>query len=214
MGQYTSLDVDAVGNTHIAYYDATNGALLYATNSIGSNCGPANSWTCYSVSSANDVGKFAAMYVDSSSNFHIAYYDETDAKLMYAYKVSSGGNCGVLGSARCDEIDAMRSHYFTHEKGISIVEDAAGYPVIAYQSQYGDLNVARPLAALGLPASAGNCGPEDLFSTWYCETIHRYNQFTSARHGDYISIDLKTAGLATIAYYEFITSSGGNLGLA
>jgi hypothetical protein len=98
--------------------------------------------------------------------------------------------------------------------GISIAEDAAGYPIIAYQSEGGSLNVARPLAALGLPVGSGNCGPEDLFYKWFCETIDPYNPFVPYRNGDYISLDVSPSGLATIAYQGFITSSGGNLMVA
>jgi hypothetical protein len=86
--------------------------------------------------------------------------------------------------------------------------------MIAYQSLYGSLNVARPLAALGLPAGSGNCGPEKPFSTWYCETIDRYNPFLPYRNGDYISLAVSPSGLATIAYQGFITSAGGNLRVA
>ncbi|MCJ7737185.1 MAG: hypothetical protein MUQ10_07720 [Anaerolineae bacterium] len=215
VGQYTSLALDATGDAHIAYYDAGNGDLRYATNSSGNNCGPGNTWTCYAVSTLNDVGRYASMYVDSASNFHIAYYDATNDLLKYAYKVSGGGNCGVLGSAQCDTIDAMPADY--HPVGISIAEDAADYPIIAYQSVNGSLNVARPVAALGLPIEYGNCGPMSyLYHTWYCETIDRPNKWAIPpyRHGDFVSIATNSSGLATVAYYEYITASGGNLGVS
>jgi hypothetical protein len=211
VGQYASLALDGDGNRHIAYYDAGNGDLWYATSAVGSNCGPGNSWTCYPVSAAGDVGQYASMYVDSEDHFHIAYYDATHDTLNYAVEVPSGGNCGLFGSAQCDEIDDMMQGY--NPLGVSIGE-AAGYPIIAYQSQYGSLNVARPLAALGMPAGSGNCGPEILFTTWYCETIDRYGQFIPYRHGDYISIAVSPSGLAAIAYYGRITSGDGNLKVA
>jgi hypothetical protein len=147
--------------------------------------------------------------VDAGNRFHIAYYDDTADKLKYAVNIGGGGNCGVLGSAQCDEIDTMMQGY--NRLGVSVAEDAAGYPIIAYQSQYGSLNVARPLAALGLPPGGGNCGPENLFYTWYCETIDRYGMWTPYRNGDYVSIAVGPSGLATIAYQRFITSSDGNL---
>jgi len=74
--------------------------------------------------------------------------------------------------------------------------------------------VARPIKALGLPAGSGNCGPEIPFATWYCQTINPSNQWIPNRHGDYLSIAVNPYGLATIAYYGFITSSGGNLMVA
>jgi len=216
VGQYASLTVDKVGERHIAYYDEGDGDLWYATSLGNNNCGPGNSWLCYPVTgSTTDVGQYASLYVDTDINFHIAYYDATADALKYAVKVPGSGNCGVLGSAQCDEIDAMMTGY--HPLGISITEDAAGYPVIAYQSQFGDLNVARPLDALGMPFGSGNCGPQYLlYYTWHCETLLRRPKFISgARHADYVSIATDASGLSTIAYHEFITpSDGGNLGIS
>jgi hypothetical protein len=211
VGQYASLALDGAGNRHIAYYDRGNGDLWYATSSSGINCGPGgNTWLCYPVTgSTTDVGQYASLYVDNGNHFHIAYYDATIDALKYAVDKGSGGNCGVLGSAQCDTIDDMQAGY--HPLGVSMAEDAAGYPIIAYQSEYGSLNVARPVPALGLPGGGGNCGPENPLSTWYCETINRFPIFVPARHGDFVSISLSSSGLATIAYYGFITSSDGNL---
>jgi hypothetical protein len=210
VGQYASLALDGAGNSHIAYYDGGNGDLWYATSSIGANCGPGgNTWLCYSVDWLNNVGQYASLYVDNNNDFHIAYFDATIDALKYAFDKGSGGNCGPLGSAQCDTIDDMQAG--SHPLGVSIAEDAASYPIIAYQSKGGGLNVARPLSALGLPAGSGNCGPEIPFSTWDCEMI---NFPIGARHGDFVSIDLSSSGLATIAYYGFITSSGGNLKVA
>jgi len=213
VGQYASLALDGAGNRHIAYYDRGNGDLWYATNRSGSNCGPGgNTWTCYPVAVASDVGQYASLYVDNANRFHIAYYDATADKLRYAVNVGGGGNCGVLGSAQCDEIDAMPAGY--HPLGVSMAQDAAGYPIIAYQSYGGSLNVARPAAAPGLSGGGGNCGPEDLFSTWYCQTIDRAGTWNPYRNGDFVSVVVNSSGLATIAYYGFITSSGGNLNVA
>jgi hypothetical protein len=216
-GQYASVAFNRKNDdlTYIAYYDAVNGDLWMATAESGSNCSPSgNTWTCFPVSGATaNVGRYTSLHLDSSNRYHIAYYDATNRMLMYAVEVSGDGNCGVLGSAQCDEIDSMSGNY--HPLGISIAEDAAGYPIIAYQSAYGGLNVARPIAALGLSAGAGNCGPEDLFLTWYCQTIDSPGTWVSYRNGDFVSIAVNSLGLAAIAYYGFITSSaGGNLMVA
>jgi hypothetical protein len=215
IGQYASLALDRLGHPHIAYYDAGNGDLWYATSVTGSNCGPgSDSWTCYPISgSSADVGRYASMYVDGNDRFHIAYYDATAETLMYATRVDSGGNCGVLGSAQCDKIDDMSADY--HPLGVSIAEDTAGYPVIAYQDGYGSLKVARPLAARGLLPGDGNCGPETPLSTWYCETIDLHGTWIRYRNADFASIAISPSGLATIAYNGFITAaSGGNLVVA
>jgi hypothetical protein len=95
-------------------------------------------------------------------------------------------------------------------KVLALAVDGANHPIIAYQSGGTEwLKVARPAAALGL--LVGNCGPENLFFTWQCETI---NQGVMARQGDYASIAVNPAGLATIAYYGNITILAGSLKVA
>jgi hypothetical protein len=165
---------------------------------------------CYPIDgSTTDAGRYASLYIDDANHFHIAYYDATNKELKYAYEVSSGGNCGVLGSAQCVTIGSMPANY--HPVGIAIAEDAGGYPMIASQSTYGSLMLARPIAALGIPPGDGNCGPGDLFQTWYCQTIDRYGRFNPYRNADFASIDVHPSGWAAIAYNGFITASGGNL---
>jgi hypothetical protein len=102
-----------------------------------------------------------------------------------------------------------------HPLGVAIAEDAAGYPMIAYQAANTSLKLARPLDALGLPPGYGNCGPQEgLFQTWLCETIDRHGWYLPYRNGDFAAIDVSRAGLATIAYQEFVMAGEGNLGVA
>jgi len=211
VGQYASLALDGVGHRHIAYYDGANGDLWYTTSRADGFCN-GNTWLCYPVSSANDVGQYASLFMDRDNHFHIAYYDATTDELKYAVDDGSPGNCGVFDSAQCEAIDSMPSGY--HPMGVSMTKDAAGYPIIAYQSDNGSLNLARPLGALGLIAGSGNCGPENPFSTWYCETIDRSGTWNPYRHGDFVSIAMSRSGLANIAYNEFVTASDGNLAIA
>ena len=196
MGKYASLALDGSDRPRIAYYDGGNNALMYAYQYGGS-------WTISDILPTNS-GKYASLYVDvDNGNIpHIAHYDSSNGKLGYAVYVGSGGNCGFdSGSTtflwQCDEIDSVGTS--THPKGVSLAVDAAGYPIIAYQ-KVGSLNVARPAAALGL--LVGNCGPQNLFYTWYCETIDPFQSLGPVSNGDFVSIDLSSSGLATIAYYR------------
>ena len=220
VGQYPSLVVRDNPTTNdwdffISYYNGGTGELWYAkTVETEGNC-PTDltDMVCYGVAGGNDVGRYSSLYVDSAGDFHIAYYDATDKKLMYAVELASGtGNCGVLGSAQCDEIDTMQNNY--HPLGISIAEDPAGYPAIAYQAANGSLKLARPVNALGLPAGSGNCGPEEIFLLWFCETIDPFGTWINYRNGDFVSLDISPSGLAHIAYNGFILPEGGNLYVA
>ena len=210
VGQYASLALDGSDRPRIAYYDGGNDALMYAYQY-------GISWTIREILPTNS-GQYASLYVDVDNGDlpHIAHYDSSNGKLGYAVYVGSGGTCGFNSSStkfewQCDEIESVGTS--THPKGVSLAVDAAGYPIIAYQSKSGSLNVAHPLAALGLSVGDGNCGPENP-STWYCKTIDRHNPFVPYRQGDFVSIALNQSGLATIAYFGFITSTQGNLNVS
>lgn len=220
VGQHPSLVVRNNPSTndwdfYISFYNGGTGELWYSKTVEAEGYCPTDltDMICYGVAGGNDVGRYSSLYVDSAGDFHIAYYDATEKRLMYAVELASGtGNCGVLGSAQCDEIDSMQANY--HPLGISIAEDPAGYPAIAYQAANGSLKLARPINALGIPAGGGDCGPEDLFYLWFCETIDPFGTWINYRNGDFVSLAFSPSGLAHIAYNGFILPEGGNLYVA
>ncbi len=207
VGKYASLALDGSDRPRIAYYDGGNDALMYAYQNGGG-------WTIREILPIN-AGQYASLYVDTDNGDlpHIAHHDATNGELGYAVFVGSNGNCGFNASStkfewQCDKIDSMVTG--AHPKGVSLAVDGAGYPIIAYQSGgTGWLKVARPAAALGL--LVGNCGPQNLFYTWQCETI---SIGMSVRQADFLSVAVNPAGLATIAYYGSIAPSGGDLKIA
>ena len=207
MGKYASLALDSFDRPRIAYYDGGNDALMYAYQNGGS-------WTISEILPTNS-GQYASLYVDVDNGDlpRIAHYDATNGKLGYAVYVGSGGNCGFDSSSttflwQCDEIESVGTT--TDPKGISMAVDRAGYPIIAYQNGGSALKVARPAAALGL--FVGNCGPiASLFYTWQCETI---SFGIMIGQGDFVSLAVNSAGLATIAYNGNITTSDGDLKIA
>jgi len=197
VGYYVSLALDSSEQPRIAYYDGSNGGLWYAQPDTPGNCGPGNTWGCFQVSSGSGVGQYASLGISNSNISHIAYYDATAGKLMYAVQVGSEGNCGPLGSWQCDELAIMGTS--KHTRDVALAVDKAGAPIIAYHSYVvGDpftvrsFQVIRPAAARGL--QSGNCGPDNL---WWCERIP-----DSGHIGDYSSIAVGPSGLATIAYIK------------
>jgi hypothetical protein len=209
VGMYASLDVDGDDDPNIAFYDAGNG-YPWVAQYIGSggNCGPANSWYCRRVDRPTlDTGKYVSLYVEDNGLPHIAYHNVTSGTLEYAQWVGSGGNCGFNGTSmqwewQCDEIDDMGTSLTS--MGVSVAEDGAGYPIIAYQDGSdamapAALKVARPHAALD-PNTVPNCGPQDLFLTWYCDVIDGGGSYTDEAGS--VSLAVNSAGLATIAYHE------------
>jgi hypothetical protein len=204
VGQHASLAIDSSGQPRIAYYDGGNGGLWYAQPDTPGNCGPGNTWGCYQVSSGSGVGQYASLGIDNRNISHIAYYDATAGKLMYAVQIGKEGNCGPLSSWQCDEIANMGTGTFPRNRDVALAVDKADSPIIAYSWYYGTkfatrgFSWARPTAALG--QGSGNCGPGDL---WQCSGIT-----DGTYSGDYSAIAVNPSGLATIAYShgEFFSS--------
>jgi hypothetical protein len=196
-----------VDRVSLAYYDAVNGNLKYATivAQINGSCGFSSRYFCETVDgSAADVGRSAVTTArrSASDTTRIAYYDRTNGKLKYAFQTVTGANCGG-GNWWCGNVDTIGAGL--DRVGLSMAVDQQGYPIIAYQDAHqgvSKLKIARPAIALGL--NWGNCGdalPGDLFQYWQCTTLD------SAAWGqgmvnvaDYTAVAIGTGGLATVVY--------------
>jgi hypothetical protein len=134
-----------------------------------------------------------SLYVDDAGTSHLAYINQTDETLEYAYPASDG-NCG-LGAWQCDVIQDVGPN----ASDLDIVEDTNGYPMIAYQSTVSGtaLMLARPNAALGW--LNGNCGPGVFpYFSWTCEYLHVNPPSTSIAGS--VVLATSPSGDAAIAY--------------
>ena len=204
VGQYPSLALDGSGQPRIAYHHGATTGLRYAEKN-------GSAWTIREVLPVNS-GKYASLAVDVNNGDlpHIAHYNPSTGNLGYAVLVGSNGNCGFNSSStkfewQCDEIDDMGN--FPHTRDVALALDDFGYPIIAYHKYtisgihtYASLDVARPIAAIGLPT--GNCGPQN---TWHCEMIKR-----TGHPGDYLAIDV-WRGEIRIAFLGSYLFGGLNL---
>ena len=212
LGSYTSLVLDAFGRPNVAFYDANLGRPYHAVRiGSGGNCGPTNSWYCRSpYINTHDTGKSISVFVESSGTPHVAYVDATTQEMVYASYVGSAGNCGFSSVTsqfewRCDVIDDEIGNVGTG-RTVAMTGDASGEPMIAYRDASSDMGAAmlyfaQPYQAA--PAGAvPNCGPIDLFYTWYCRVLDiggTYQEEAAA-----VAIASNAEGVA-IAYHELDT---------
>lgn len=100
--RYTSAAWDDQGLMHIAYrmdYEDGNFTCAYAITAcnLGVAVGvPGGGWTLEHVDdSGDDVGRYPSMALDASGNEHIAYLDQTNARLKVAVRDGSGWDIDV-----------------------------------------------------------------------------------------------------------------------
>ncbi len=111
----TSIALDSNGYIHITYYDATNNALKYATNSSS------GAWSWVIIDSAGDVGKHSSIAIDSNDKVHISYYGANNNDLFYMTNQSGGwvkttidsvGNVGKYSSIDLTSGNLPRISYY------------------------------------------------------------------------------------------------------
>ena len=110
--QNTSIDVDAAGNPHIAYFhDYADNDLEYATKSSGN-------WTSVKLASNGDVGYDCEIAMDSRGFAHIIYRDKsTSNELVYTSNESGTWNSRVMADASVGDtsivVDSADNVHFT-----------------------------------------------------------------------------------------------------
>ena len=80
-GSDLSYVLDANSKEHIAYWGDSN--LKYSTNATGA-------WRTMTVDGADQVGRFAALFVDSGGRPHFSYQDYKNKYLLYATSANEG----------------------------------------------------------------------------------------------------------------------------
>ncbi len=118
---YTSIDLDPLGNPHIAYYNDTLGSLEYAYD-IGGGV-----FAYETIDNSVDVvGKWVSLAVDPATGIsHVCYYDETNGDLKYAYRnggwtsltMDSYGDVGLYCSLDLDSTSRVGISYYDRSGG-------------------------------------------------------------------------------------------------
>jgi hypothetical protein len=158
VGQHTSLELDALGNPVVSYYDDTNDdlKLLHCNDP---NCAGGGD-IVQSPDTAGSVGRYTSLELDSSGNPVAGYTDLSIASLALIHcndPYCAGGN---------ESIQAPDTEGFVGEY-ISLRLDAAGNPVVSYHDaangalkllHCNDPNCAGGDESVQSPDTAGSAG--------------------------------------------------------
>jgi hypothetical protein len=174
MGTFSSIDVfpntgSPPLNTRrvgVAYFDAGIGALKFAEYT----CIPSCSWKVVTIQDddyigAPSYGQYASLKYDLNGKPMIAFYMNSSLfndEINFAYKVPSGGNCGLGSEAGLWQCDTVDSGVNLGQYASLDYNAAYGVAYIAYfDGSAGDLKYAYY-------AGMGNCGTGN---AWYCVTV-------------------------------------------
>jgi hypothetical protein len=157
VGQYASIALDSKNRPHIAYYDSVNKDLLYARGSKD----PSNmTWELDVADSNGNVGKTTSIAIDSEDLAHIAYLNDDDDSLQYAFQLAPNGGFTV---ETIDDVSGFLDEYpslaldSTDTPHVSFYR--VGYPSISteasvnYATRLGDDNWTSSTLATGLLAA-------------------------------------------------------------
>ena len=149
MGQYSSIADNGSGSPIISYYDEGNGDLKFALSvNAGSGTGCISSnFTCTTVQSAGDAGRWTSIFLNTSGQAAISYLDTTTNALKVAENVGSGGTGCAVAQWKCSTVDsgiATRFTSLTRQSGSLIIS-------------YVDFTNGRLKYAQQKTAGTGNC---------------------------------------------------------
>jgi hypothetical protein len=122
VGKFSSMAVDASGTVHISYYDAANGNVKYAVNSIGT-------WHTEVVAPVGTASLWAytSIAVDAGGAPQIVYYDDNQDALRLAAKSN-----GAWLTETVDSGAGGITAFFP-----SIAVDSSGKPHVSYMFNQG-----------------------------------------------------------------------------
>lgn len=144
------------------------------------------------VDSSGNVGAYAAIAVDSSNNYHIAYYDATNADLKYAKWNGSSWNLEIVDSSGGEYID--------------IVLDSNEYPHISYV-------VGGNLKHANWTGSEWGIDVVDTITTQDMTSIDVYsNDYSGIAYRDQSTADLKYAKFNGMGWDLETVQSVGSVG--
>jgi RHS repeat-associated protein len=186
-GKYNSIAFDPAGAAWVSTYDENSGDLNVAkfVGSSGTGC-VSTAWSCKTVESAGDVGRFSSIAVNGAGQPSISYYDATNGDLRIASFVNTGGTGCATPTWTCAAVAT------TDDVGMysSIAIDRQNTAWISYfDNTTPSLKVAHSIAAGGTGCAT---------ATWTCATVDGNGQV-----GRNTSLAVDHSGNPWVGYYDF-----------
>ena len=161
-GKYASLAIAPDGSDNIAYYDSNKGDLKLIYNGPGGWLPPITVDGELPSGTPPDVGGYPSLKMDSSSLWHISYYDFTNKDLKYAsysggswyvYTVDSSGDVGQYSSLVLDSGGYAHIAYYdaTNGKLKYAYQDGQGWHKDIILDQGGDGPSGSGVSLAALP---------------------------------------------------------------
>lgn len=214
VGQYVSVAIDPRNDRpYISYYDVTNGNLRVAKYvESGGNCGPGDSWSCETVDSTGDVGKYSSIAVYTGTypfawKLGISYYDADNYALKYAQYTWSQPLQAHKWITYTIHSGSTVTRYGQHT---SLVFGSTGTPHITYHRSVLLFQDNDALMYTYRVNSGGNCGPS---GDWQCSVVDTgsdVGRYTSAYHaaGDWVNAAYYDGGNDQLKWAYHVPSSG------
>ncbi len=202
VGRDSDLVLDALGHTHVAYWNEKGNTLWYATDASGS-------WVTQVVDDGGDTGQQPAITLDANGNVHIAYlyhyvgWDAASSHMALRYATNATGSW-VWETV--DDTELLGAW-----PGIAV--DANGVVHISYYDQYnGNLKYASGSAgswSLETVDAAGNVGQYSSLALDSLGTVHiAYYGWTTDTSRSF----LRYANNASGNWVTETVNSGGKVG--
>jgi hypothetical protein len=214
VGTHLSLALDAEGNPRLAYYDAGNRRLVYASWNDGT-------WELATVDGSGDAGWYVSLALDSSGRPRISYHDNTNHDLKYAawngaswdlQTIEATGEMGQYTSLALEAGGAARiAYYDATNKDLKYASwNGASWDIQTVDS-FGDIGKysSLELDGGGNPRISYYDGTSRNLkyaawngASWDIQTVDSFGDV-----GQYSSLELDGGGNPRIAYYDATNTS-------
>ncbi len=135
--QYTDVAISSLDTIHVVYYDGNQDCIHHASRHLTGTAWRFEDIACDTTS----VGFFPSLILDAAGLPHVAYYNDINRSLYYAY-LDGGTRQWVIDSVNGGSSSAIG-------KFNSLRLDANGHPKIAYLNEQGDAILLSEQAQVG-----------------------------------------------------------------